>query len=50
MAYLAHLLNLLFHLPHPGPNDIQGSCSCREKEGSNKYSFSDYVKSLFWRA
>lgn len=29
---IAHFLNNIFHLPHPGPNDQQGSCSCREHE------------------
>lgn len=42
-SYIAHILNNIFNLPHPGPNDIQGSCSCREHEGPNKYTFSQYV-------
>lgn len=46
MAKIAHWLNILFNLPHPGPNDIQGACSCREHEGLNKYTFSDYLCSL----
>ena len=39
----AHFLNNLFKLPHPGPNDPQGSCLCRRHEGKNKYSLMDYV-------
>lgn len=42
-AYIAHLLNNLFNLPHPGPEDIQGSCYCRQHEGPNKYTFKDYI-------
>ena len=39
----AHILNNIFNLPHPGPNDRQGACWCRRHEGPNKYSFSDYL-------
>lgn len=46
MSFIAHWLNVLFKLPHPGPNDIQGACSCREHEGPNKYSFIDYLRDL----
>lgn len=46
-ANIAHILNTIFKLPHPGPNDLQGACSCREHEGKNKYSFKDYLKSVF---
>jgi hypothetical protein len=42
-AIISHWLNNLFNLPHPGPNDIEGSCSCREHEGPNHYSFKDYI-------
>ena len=42
--YISHTLNNLFSLPHPGPNDIQGSCWCRRHEGPHKYSFKDYLK------
>jgi hypothetical protein len=41
--YVSHLLNNLFNLPHPGPNDIQGSCWCRRKEGPHKYTFKDFL-------
>ena len=30
--YCAHVLNTIFRLPHPGPNDAQGSCWCRRHE------------------
>ncbi len=42
--YVSHILNILFRLPHPGPNDIQGSCWCRRSEGPHKYTFADYIK------
>ena len=45
--YLAHLLNNICKLPHPGPNDIQGACVCRTHEGRDKYTFRDYLRSLF---
>jgi len=45
--YIAHLLNNLFKLPHPGPNDIQGPCWCRRNEGPCKYTFIDFIKNLF---
>ena len=45
MMLLAHGLNTLFKLPHPGPNDIQGCCWCRRHEGPPKYTFSDYLNS-----
>lgn len=45
--YLSHILNNIFKLPHPGPNDIQGSCWCRRHEGPHKYSFRDYIQHLF---
>ena len=41
--YIAHILNVVFKLPHPGPNDIQGSCWCRRNEGPHKYTFTDYL-------
>lgn len=44
LGRVSHLLNNLFKLPHPGPEDIQGPCGCRENEGPCKYSFSDYLK------
>ena len=40
---IAHILNYVCKLPHPGPNDIQGPCGCREHEGPIKYSFTDYI-------
>lgn len=43
---LSHVLNIVFRLPHPGPNDIQGSCWCRRHEGPSKYSFRDYINHL----
>ena len=45
----AHVLNIIFRLPHPGPNDIQGSCWCRKHEGPNKYTMGDCVRSLLNR-
>jgi len=47
--FLSHILNNIFGLPHPGPNDIQGSCWCRRHEGPHKYTFQDYVQNLFAR-
>jgi hypothetical protein len=44
--YISHILNNIFHLPHPGPNDIQGSCWCRRHEGPHKYTFGDYFNHL----
>jgi hypothetical protein len=44
LMLLAHLLNNLLDLPHPGPEDPQGACWCRRHEGKNKYSFTDYLK------
>lgn len=44
---VSHWLNIVFKLPHPGPNDIQGTCWCRRHEGKSKYTFSDYIRSLF---
>ena len=46
LSGLAHFLNNVFDLPHPGPNDPQGACWCRKHEGRNKYTFTDYIKSL----
>ena len=43
---VAHVLNIIFRLPHPGPNDIQGSRWCRKHEGPAKYTFGDYVSSI----
>ena len=43
---IAHLLNNFFNLPHPGPNSIVGSCSCRKHEGKSKYQFNDYLRYL----
>ena len=47
---LAHGLNNLFKLPHPGPNDIQGTCWCRRQEGPRKHTFRNYLKHLAGRA
>ena len=47
LGCIAHVLNKLCKLPHPGPNDIQGPCGCREQEGPIKYSFSDYLNHCF---
>jgi hypothetical protein len=44
--YISHILNNIFGLPHPGPEDIQGSCWCRRHEGPEKYSFRDYIKHI----
>jgi len=46
---LAHGLNTLFRLPHPGPDDIQGTCWCRRHEGPNRHSFVDYVNNVLGR-
>lgn len=43
---ISHALNVVFRLPHPGPDDIQGSCWCRRHEGPNKHTFQDYVSHL----
>lgn len=43
---ISHGLNVIFRLPHPGPNDIQGSCWCRRHEGPSRYKFSDYINHL----
>ncbi len=43
---ISHSLNVVFRLPHPGPDDIQGSCWCRRYEGPNKHTFQDYVSHL----
>jgi len=44
LGFISHMLNCLFKLPHPGPNDIQGPCGCREHEGPVKYTFGDYMR------
>ena len=46
---LAHFLNNVSGLPHPGPDDIQGACWCRRHEGTNRYSFLDYVNNVLDR-
>lgn len=43
---ISHILNIILRLPHPGPNDIQGSCWCRRHEGPHKYTFRDYFKHI----
>lgn len=43
---ISHWLNNLLGLPHPGPEDVQGSCWCRRHEGPHKYTFQGYLKSL----
>jgi hypothetical protein len=44
--YISHILNIVFRLPHPGPDDIQGSCWCRRHEGPHKYIFRDYINHI----
>ena len=46
LGRISHILNVVFRLPHPGPDAIQGPCGCREHEGSPKYTFRDYLRSL----
>lgn len=47
--FLAHILNNILNLPHPGPEDIQGTCWCRRHEDKNKYSLMEYVLCLIER-
>lgn len=42
-SYIAHILNNIFGLPHPGPKDRVGACYCREHEGQNEWSFVEYI-------
>lgn len=41
--FLAHILNNNFDLPHPVPDDIQGTCWCRRHEGKSRYTCTDYI-------